>query len=153
VFALLVIVIAAVIGADPVATVFTGLATLSALGLLTLMTATCLAVITYYRSGRSRLLGTGESPSWWIRVGAPGLGAIALAAALAVTVANLGPTLADPSGVAPMALPSVVVVAALAGAGRARWLRRHNRLAYAAIGNGQPLPLAVRDHAIADLEL
>ena len=157
-FALVVIAIAAAIGADPVATVFTGLATLSALGLLTLMAATCIAVITYYRSGRSVGLGLGgngdsDGPSWWIRVGAPSLGAIALAGALAVTVANLGPTLADPSGVAPVVLPVVVVVTALAGVGRASWLRRHNGLAYAAIGHGQPLPLAVRDHAVADLEL
>ena len=53
-------------------------------------------------------------------------------------MANLGPTLADPSGTAPVLLPAVIVAAALAGARRARWLRRHRRAAYAVLGHGQP---------------
>ena len=190
--ALAVIVLAALVHADPISTVFTGLATLAALGLLTLMTATCLAVIAFYRPcGEHRTprhgsatLGEATSgtdtaawtppqppdhplpavdtaaaaegrgrPGWWERAGAPGAGAAALATALAVTLANLGPTLADPTGTAPVLLPLLIAVAAGCGARRAWWLRRHHRAAYAALGNGQPPPLAIRDPAIADLEL
>jgi len=143
---LVVIVAAGLLGLDPISTVFTELATLAALGLLTLMTGTCVAVIVYYRAREER-------PTWWIRCGAPALGGLALATALVVTVANLGPTLADPSGVAPVLFPLLVVVAALAGAQRARWLRRNDEPAWQRLGRGRPAPLALRDVVVADLEL
>lgn len=144
--ALTVIVAAGLLGLDPIATVFTGLVTLSALGLLTLMTGTCVAVIAYYRPRDDR-------PTWWVWCGAPALGGLALATALAVTVANLGPTLADPSGVAPFLLPLLVVAVTLAGAQRARWLRRNDPAAWQRLGRGRPAPLALRDVVVADLEL
>jgi amino acid transporter len=144
--ALTVVVAAGLLGLDPIATVFTGLVTLSALGLLTLMTGTCVAVIAYYRRRDDR-------PTWWVWCGAPALGGLALATALGVTVANLGPTLADPSGVAPFLLPLLVVGAAVAGALRARWLRGHDEGAWLRLGRGRPAPLALRDVVVADLEL
>ncbi len=153
IFAIVAIVIAAMIGVDPVATMFNGLATLGALGLLTLMTATCIAVLAYYRFRGAGHSGTGGPVPLWVRAVAPTLGAVSLGIALAVTIGNLGPTLADPSGTAPILLPILIIVTGLAGAARARWLRRHHPAAYAAIGHGQPLPLAVRDNAVADLEL
>lgn len=148
--ALVVIVAAGLLGLDPIATVFTELVTLAALGLLTLMTGTCVAVIAYYRSPER---AGQDRPTWWIRCGAPALGGLALATALAVTVANLGPTLADPSGVAPFLLPLLVVAAAVAGGQRARWLRRHDPDAWQRLGRGRPAPLALRDVVVADLEL
>jgi amino acid transporter len=144
--ALTVIVAAGLLGLDPIGAVFTVLTTLSALGLLTVMTGTCVAVIAYYRLRDDR-------PAWWVWCGAPALGGLALAAALAVSVANLGPTLADPSGVAPFLLPLLVVAAALAGAQRARWLRRNDPAAWQRLGRGRPAPLALRDVVVADLEL
>ena len=169
--ALAVIALAALSGADPIATVFTGLATLSALGLLTLMTATCLGVIRFYQStgghrGRPTLAAIAtpaawsrppghhtaaappgpNRPPWWMRAGAPGLGALVLAAALTVTVASL-------SGITAVLLSALIVATAAVGAWRARWLRRNHRAAYALLGNGQPPPLAVRDPAVADLPL
>jgi hypothetical protein len=147
--ALVVIAAAGLLGLDPIAGVFTELVTLAALGLLTLMTGTCVAVIAYYRSTERT---AEDRPAWWIRCGAPALGGLALAAALAVTVANLGPTLADPSGVAPFLLPPLVA-AAVAGGQRARWLRRHDPVAWQRLGRGRPSPLALRDVVVADLEL
>jgi len=131
------------------------------LGLLTLMTGTCLAVIAYYRPRAATApdgspepgSGLQERPAWWIRCGAPALGGLALAAALTVTVANLGPSLADPSGIAPVLLPLLVVAAALAGAQRARWLRGNDPAAWQRLGRGRPAPLALRDVVVADLEL
>lgn len=169
--ALTAILAAALLGLDPIATIFTGLATLAALGLLTLMTGTCLAVIAYYSPRRRSAQpatdpaepraprpafpagGRGDPPSWWERCGAPLLGGLALATALTVTVANLGPTLADPSGIAPIVLPLLVVAFAVAGGQRARWLRRHDQMTWQRLGRGRPAPLALRDVVVADLEL
>ena len=97
--------------------------------------------------------GAVDGPGWWVRAGAPGLGALALTAALALTLANLADALADPTGVLPVLLPALIAATALAGAYRARWLRRRYRLIWNGIGHGQPPPFAVRDPAIADLEL
>ena len=94
-----------------------------------------------------------DGPGWWVRAGAPGLGALALTAALALTLANLADALADPTGVLPVLLPALIAATALAGAYRARWLRRRYRVIWNGIGHGQPPPFAVRDPAIADLEL
>jgi hypothetical protein len=97
--------------------------------------------------------GFPERPAWWIRWWARALGGLALAAALAVTVANLGASLADPSGIAPVLLPLLVVAVALAGAQRARWLRGNDPAAWQRLGRGRPAPLALRDVVVADLEL
>ena len=68
-------------------------------------------------------------------------------------LAFLGPSLADPSGIAPVLLPLLVVAAAVAGGQRARWLRRHDPDAWQRLGRGRPAPLALRDVVVADLEL
>lgn len=69
--------------------------------------------------------------------------AVVLVAVLAVTVSALGATVGGSP--AQYSLYLLLLAAALSGAARARWLHRHRPGAWAAIGAGQPAPLAVPD--------
>jgi amino acid transporter len=153
-------------GTDPL-TMFTRLATLAAIGVMTLMTAASLAVIgTRIRHPSpagwpaaptaADPAGDGTGPGWvvaglWQRELAPTLAALGMLAVLAVTVSNLDSTLADPTGLTSRLLCALVVAAAAAGIGWAGWLHRHRPGAWAAIGRGQPTPLAVLDHLRLEL--
>jgi amino acid transporter len=139
--ALVVIVVCAAAGADPLATLFTQLSTLAAIALLTLMLVVCLAVLRFYRRGG----GTNEST--WVRVVAPFLGALALAAILATTVANLRAI----AGV-PWLIPAIVVGCGLAGLVWGlvvrHWPDRGN-----SVGRGEPEPLAELEQRFAGVDV
>ena len=132
-------------GADPLAGMFLWLATLAAIGVLTLMVATCLAVITFYRRADQQV-----RPDRWTRLVAPGLGAVALATILAVTVGNLASTVAPDAA---WALPALVGTFAGLGLAWAGWLRLVRPEAWIALGRSRPAPLAVLDGALSDLQL
>ena len=147
--AAVVIVAFALSGADPLAGLFLWLSTLAALGVLTLMIATCVAVIAYYRA-RPAQPAPQQRPGRWTRLVAPALAAAALAVILAVTVANLSATVAADAA---WLLPTIVAAAAGLGLLWAGWLRLNRPDAWAVLGRSRPAPLAVLDGAVSDLEL
>jgi amino acid transporter len=133
----------AVAGADPLAIMFTWLAALSAIAVMTLMvTASCAAI------GAHRPIGSRRGS-----VVVAALGAGSMLTVLAVTVSNLEALTGDPTGRVPWLLTAMVALTAAAGTGWGWWLRRHRPAAYAVAGTGQPRPLAVRDGALRGLEL
>jgi amino acid transporter len=135
----------AVTRADPLAVMFTWLATLAAIAVMTLMIAASLAAIGAQirprpdRVRRALVL--------------PAVAAAAMSGVLAVTVTNLDSTTGDPTGQAGWWLGGAVALAAAAGIWWAWWLRTHRPAAYAVAGTGQPRPLAVRDGAVRGLQL
>jgi amino acid transporter len=139
----------AVVRADPLTVMFTWLATLSAIAVMTLMIAASVGVIgarlsdTHLRSAGGRARG----------VAVAGVAAVAMAGVLVVTVTNLDATAGDATGQAGWWLGGTVALTAAAGVGWARWLRRHRPAAYAVAGTGQPRPLAIRDGALRGLPL
>ena len=142
----------AVLRADPLAVMFTWLARLSAIAVMTLMIAASVAAISTAIGARRRTPGppTNRSRRGVVVAAAA---AVALSGVLAVTVTNLDSATGDSSGQAGWLLGGTVALAAAAGTGWARWLRTHRPAAYAVAGTGQPRPLAVRDGAIRGLQL
>jgi amino acid transporter len=137
-----------VAGADPFATLFTWLSSMAAIGVMVLMLATSVAVIGFFRRGG----GNGESA--WQRLWAPGLGAVVLALVLVVTVANLGSVLnSGPGSPLPWILPGLIVLAAVVGIVWAKILRSTRPDVYQNIGAGETEPLAVLEHALANLKV
>ena len=140
------IAIFAIAGADPIGTVFTWGAELTAVGILVLMIFTSVAVVRYYRA-QGRPLG--------FQLGfAPICSAVALTAVLVVSIVNMDSLTGAESGAAlRWVLPGIVLLTAVAGAALALRIRRTNPVVYAAIGRGEPRPLAVPERALADLEM
>jgi amino acid transporter len=136
----------AVAGADPIGTVFTWGAELTAIGILVLMICTSVAVVRYYRA-QGRPLG--------FKLGfAPISSAIALTAVLAVSIVNMDSLTGAESGATlRWALPGVILLVAAIGVALALRIRSTNPVVYDAIGRGVPRPLAVPERALADLEM
>jgi amino acid transporter len=146
VIALVIILAAAIFGADPVATLFTWLASLAALGLMFLMAVTSLAVIRFFR------LGGGTAESWWQRIGAPVLGFIAMTAVLVTTVANIGSVLGvEPGSPQVWILPGFLLFSIITGIIWAIVLRGSHPDVFRSVGRGQPKALEVVDQRLADL--
>src|SRR6266702_2892155 len=146
--ALMVVLAFVVAGADPFKTLFTWLATLAAIGVGLLMFGTSLATIGFFR----RAAGNGESA--WQRVWAPGAGAVALAVILVVTVVNLNSLLGTEPGSLLTWIPVAVLVAVLvAGLIWGQILRSRRPEIYRNIGVGEQEPLAVLEHALADVKV
>ena len=117
----------AVVGADPLLQMYTWLAALSAVAILVLMAGTSVAIIAFFRSRSSR-------ESIWHRVVAPALATIGLLALLAVVVGNFDALGIDPTSPLRWGLPGLVLVAVVLGVIRALTLRSTDPAAYAAIG-------------------
>ncbi len=134
-------------GADPVTVLFTWLGAISALGLILLMFGTSLAVIGFFRRG-----GTEETA--WQRVIAPGIGAVVLLLILITMVVNIDSLLGTES-TSPLTwiLPGIIGVAAVAGIVWGLFLKAYRPAVYRGIGVGQQEPLAVLDHALAEIEV
>jgi len=145
----LVVVLAFVLAdANPVTTLFTWLAAIAAIGVNLLMFAGSLSVIGFFRRGA----GTGES--LWQRIWAPALGALALAAIFLVMVLNLGSLLGPDAGpLLTWSIPGIVVVAAIVGLVWGRVLAQSRPEVYRNIGAGEQEPLAVLEHALANLKV
>jgi amino acid transporter len=133
-------------GADPLATLFPWTSELSALGILTLMICSSVAVVRYYRR-QGRTLG--------FKLGvAPVCAALALAAVLTINIANIDSiTNTDASTALRWTLPAVVLLTAAAGAALAQRIRRRKSAVYDTIGRGEPRPLAVPERVLAKLEM
>jgi amino acid transporter len=120
--------VCAVTGMDPVTQVFAWLAGTATLGILLLMSLTCLAVIVYFRRTR-------RDPRTWHTVLAPGLGLLGLAGCLVLAVANF-PLLIGGSTTLATALGAVPLGAFAVGVLLALWRRPRNLEAAVA----QPVP-------------
>lgn len=143
-----------VVHADPVATLFTWLATLAALSVMALLVASCLAALVFFaRRPRHESAGA-EREGWWTRVGGPLVGLGVGGAVLGVTVTHLDTLLGVTPG-SPMTavVPGVALLAALAGLVWAVWLRARQPQVYRSLGAGKPHPLAVLDQRLADVEV
>jgi hypothetical protein len=127
----------ALAGADPVATLFTWLSAVAAIAIVLLMSGTSLAVVGYFR----RNPADARAETAWRRIGAPALGAVLLTVVLIVTVANVESVLGSSSKLLIVAIPGVVVVAAVLGALWAVMLRANRPAAYRLIGTGERQPL------------
>jgi amino acid transporter len=146
--ALTVVVVFALLGADPLATLFTWLSTIGALAILALMVALALAAYRFFRAGR------GANESWLVRVAAPGLGAVTGGLVLVFMVSNLSSLLGlPPSSPLRWLAPVLVLAAAGAGAVWGLWLRQYRRDVYEAMGSGTPEPVAVLDQRLAALDV
>jgi amino acid transporter len=133
-------------GADPLATLFPWTAALSALGILTLMICSSVAVVCYYhRQGRSLGFKLGVVPV---------CAALALAAVLTMNIVNMDSiTNSDESSALRWILPAIVLLSAAAGAALAQRIRARKPGVYTAIGRGEPRPLAVPERVLAKLEM
>jgi amino acid transporter len=146
--ALIVVGAFAIAGADPIIQLFAWLSTLAAIGVLVLMVATSLAVVVFFHRGN----GTDETA--WQRAVAPTLGGFALLAILVVSVVNLSSVLGvEPTSPLTWILPGIIGVSALVGLIWGVVLSRVRPRIYNNIGRGQPRPLAVLEHSLADIEV
>ncbi|MFC5063656.1 APC family permease [Actinomycetospora atypica] len=101
------IVVFALAGLDPVAQVFAWMAGTATLGVLVLMSVTCLAVLVFF--ARSRV----DRRAWNTRI-APALGLAGLLVCLWLTISNF-PTLIGGSPALALAIAAVLALVALAG--------------------------------------
>jgi amino acid transporter len=146
--ALVVVVAFVVTGADPLKTLFTWLATLAAMGVMLLMFGTSLATIGFFRRGG----GSGETA--WQRLWAPAVGSVVLATVFVVTIFNLNSLLGtDPGSLRTWIPLGVLVAAVLVGLGWAQAVRSGRPEVYRNIGAGEPEPLAVLEHALANVKV
>jgi len=146
--ALLAVLVFAVTGANPLATLFAWFSTLGALGLLVLLVVTSLAAIAY-------LPGRGDdAENAWRRRIAPALGVITGGVVLGTMVLNVDSMLGvGPDSKLPYVIPALVVVAGIAGVVLALYLRATKPDVYEKISRGQPRRHAVVDVQLADIEL
>jgi amino acid transporter/GNAT superfamily N-acetyltransferase len=130
VLAVVVLIVAALAGIDPVTTLFFVGANLGAFGVLLLMTVTSFAVIAYFR-------GRGSVETEWRRVGAPALSGVLLLGVLVLVLLNfhvlLGVPPDDPAG---WALPSAFAVVGIAGLLWGWFLKIRRPNVYRTIGLG-----------------
>jgi len=145
--ALAVIVVWWLFGLDPMG-LFTTLAALAAVGIMSLMVVNCVAAMGFYRRGGGAREGV------WIRVGAPLCGAVAMAVVVAVTVSNLHSMTGAQAGSAWVwFVPSLVVAVAAGGLVWGVVVRLRHRDVAAGVGRGEPEPLAVLEHHLIGVEL
>lgn len=122
-------------GADPIGTLLPWMAVLSALSVVVLMIGTSIAALRYFLQRSQRPRGR--------LILAICTSILALAAALVVIVVNMDALTGAADSSPRVILPGIVVAAAASGIIWARHLQRHKPAVYAAVGRGQPRPLAV----------
>ncbi|MDT5026258.1 MAG: hypothetical protein QOE61_2684 [Micromonosporaceae bacterium] len=142
---LAVIVVWAVLGADPMV-LFNWSAALAAVGLMTVMVTACAAAWRFFHRGG------GGSESVFTRMLAPVGGMLAMGGLLAVTVANLHVLVgAGPGSAVVWLLPALVAGAGSAGLvwGVAVQRRHPGQI----LGRGEPEPLAELAHHLIDVKI
>ncbi|MDQ4119096.1 MAG: APC family permease [Actinomycetota bacterium] len=129
--AVVVVVVFAVAGLDPVLTLFTWFSGMSAVGVVLLMAATSAAVVGYFARERDKR----REASVWARVIAPAIASLLLFVLLVVLVGNFDALLGtDPSSPLRWILPGLVLLAGAGGVGWAAVLRRTRPMIYSGIG-------------------
>jgi amino acid transporter len=126
--AVVVIVAFAVAGADPYGNLYVWATGLGATGIIVLQLVASVAVFTFFRRHD-------VDKRRWHTVVAPVLGMLGLLVLAVAALSNFGLLIGVPSVGAVVALGAVLLCAALAGMGRAVWLRRNRVTAYARIGD------------------
>ena len=141
---LVVIVVYAIVGADPMVGLFFTVGMTGGFGALVLITTTAFAVLAYFTRHPS-----GER--WWSRRVAPALAAAGLVGVLVLAVVNFATLIGvDPGDALAWQLPGAFGVLALVGLVWGWWLRARRPRVYAAIGLG---PNAATGRASTDLPL
>lgn len=144
----LTIAIFAVLGADPMATMFVWLSTIGAICILLLLTTTSLAALIWFHHGG----GTNESVL--VRQALPTAGVLIGSTVLLVTLTNLSALLGTPPGSPlPWLVVAVVLVAVFAGVMWAELLRSRNSAAFQTLGQHIPDTVMTRDARLADIQL
>lgn len=135
----------AVLGLDPLASLFAWFSTLGALGLLALLVATSIAAMRHLDP---------DTASLWQRTVAPGLGILGGLVILVLMMVNVDALLGtEPGSNAALIIPAVVVAVAAGGLGWAAYVRAARPESWAAIGQGQGNRHAVPAARLADIEL
>jgi amino acid transporter len=138
-----------VAGWDPVVQLFFWLTVLGGLGVLILMTATSIAVLTYFLPPARRAgVGAGRG------VLAPAVAAVTLLAVLVVTVQQFATLLGvDPTSPLRWQLPALYAAAAVTGVGWAAYLKARRPHVFAAVGRGAHSVVAnpTRDQPVAEV--
>ncbi|KAB1901740.1 APC family permease [Micromonospora sp. AMSO31t] len=128
----------ALTGADPVATMFSWLSGVAAIAVLLMMAVTSVATIAFFRRGG------GSLESAWQRTVAPAIGAPLVGAALLTTLVNLSAVLGAPAdSTTKWWVPGAVAAAAAVGLVWATVLRATRPEVLENVGQGQRRPLAV----------
>lgn len=138
----------AIAGAAPMATMFTWLSTVGAMGVLTLLVAASLAARRYFARGG------GVRDSVFTRHVAPLLGSVLGALFAVMMLSNLGALLnTAPGSRLPWLAPALIGGFAVTGVLWAAVLRYTRSAVLAGVGHGTPDPLTVRDQRLAALEV
>ncbi|WP_262286211.1 APC family permease [Micromonospora sp. MA102] len=128
----------ALTGADPVATMFSWLSGVAAIALLLMMAVTSVATIAFFHRGG------GGTESAWQRTVAPAIGAALVGAALLTTLVNLSAVLGvPPDSTTKWLVPGAVAAAVVVGLVWAAVIRATRPEVLENVGQGQPRPLAV----------
>ena len=126
--AAVVVALFAISGADPILAMFTWLSGVSAVAVVLLMLGTSLSVVGFFRSRP-------KQATTWQRLIAPGAAAVVLAALVILLIGNFDSLLGtDPTSPLRWILPGIVVLAAVAGAAWASYLRNRLPGVYRQIG-------------------
>ncbi|WP_166459795.1 APC family permease [Amycolatopsis pithecellobii] len=128
--AALLIVVFAATGAPPYTGLYVWATGVGAICIIVLQAVASVAVFTYFRRNAV------DNRPWQTFV-APALSVLALVSLAVVSLSNFSLLVGDPGPIAVAALAALPVLAALAGAGRALWLRRNRPTQYAKIGATQ----------------
>jgi amino acid transporter len=146
--AAVVVAVFAVLGADPVAKLFTWLAAVAAFAVFALLWSASIAALRWFHHGG------GSNEGVWPRLLAPGLAVPVGLGVLAAMALNMDTLLGAEAG-SPMTvvIPGIVVLAVVAGLCWAGLLRLHRREVYEGIGRGRPHRLAMPDQRLADVRL
>ncbi|AHH95497.1 amino acid permease family protein [Kutzneria albida DSM 43870] len=129
--AAVVVLVFALLGKDPVATLFTWFTNIGALGVLLLLAVTSVAVLAFFRRGGA------DGESRWHRAVAPAISAVALAAVFVTAVVNFDALLgSDSTSALRWVLPALVGLAAVGGVGYGWYLRLRRPAVHDRIGRG-----------------
>jgi amino acid transporter len=141
--ALIVVVMFALSGADPLLQLFTWLSGLSAVGVIALMTGTSAAVLVFFARRRT-------DESRWHRFIAPGLACLILAALGVLLVVNFDTLLGSAERFSPLAwiLPGLVLASAVLGLIWGRTLRTTRPDVYDGIGGSVVTPVTEDENLV-----
>ena len=121
-------------GADPLLQLFTWLSGMSAVGVVLLMAGTSAAVVGFFRTRR-------RSATTWQGLIAPAAATVVLLILVALLIANFDALLgSDPSSPLRWILPGLILLAAVAGAAWAVYLRSARPRVYEGIGRTAMAP-------------
>lgn len=126
--AVVVLVVFAVAGADPYTNIYVWATGVGAIGVIVLQLIASIAVFAFFRRHD-------VDHRIWHTILSPALGLIGLLVLAVTAISNFGLLIGTESVGVATAVAAILPVVALAGVGRALWLRRHSPDAYARIGS------------------